>query len=180
MSKGEEKGEESERNTIYLVEQKMRDDHDSSKKRGQYDNFRRKYLKLKEDHPDSVIEAVMWFIDDSMTNNRNYYLERAEEETEPDINIHSLYGRSFFTDILNRPEVWDEICSHLEQSKKERSDDVLEVPDFDTSPEMLNALKRLKKEHKRIYRKLISDDPKYKQLRAELFPTEHNLNLIKD
>ena len=30
-------------NTVYLIEQKVRDDHDSTKKRGQYDNFRKKY-----------------------------------------------------------------------------------------------------------------------------------------
>ena len=30
-------------NVIYLIEQKIRDDHDSTKKRGQYDNFSKKY-----------------------------------------------------------------------------------------------------------------------------------------
>ena len=29
--------------TIYLIEQKIRDDHDSTKKRGQYQNFKKKY-----------------------------------------------------------------------------------------------------------------------------------------
>lgn len=33
--------------TVYLIEQKLRDDHDSTKKRGQFDNFKKKYLLLK-------------------------------------------------------------------------------------------------------------------------------------
>ena len=34
-------------NGIYLIEQKIRDDHDSTKKRGQFENFRKKYTLLK-------------------------------------------------------------------------------------------------------------------------------------
>ncbi|MBQ7168509.1 MAG: hypothetical protein IJR63_01235 [Synergistaceae bacterium] len=67
-------------NTVYLIEQKIRDDHDSTKKRGQYDNFRRKYAALRELYPGHDVTAVMWFIDDSLRKNRKYYAERAEFE----------------------------------------------------------------------------------------------------
>ena len=41
----------------------------STKKRGQYDNFSRKYTALKEKYPGHDVIAVMWFIDDSLRKN---------------------------------------------------------------------------------------------------------------
>lgn len=38
-------------NTVYLIEQKIRDDHDSTKKRGQFQNFKKKYMLLKRQFP---------------------------------------------------------------------------------------------------------------------------------
>ena len=61
---------------VYLIEQKIRDDHDSTKKRGQYDNFKKKYSLLKKRFPNCRVSASMWFIDDSLVKNRNYYTER--------------------------------------------------------------------------------------------------------
>ena len=129
---------------ICLIEQKIRDDHDSTKKRGQYDNFRRKYMALKEKYSGHEIIAVMWFIDDSLKKNRRYYTERAESEALQDISIHIIYGGELFTVIFRRPDVWGEICAHLSRNKSERSREILIVPDFDTSPKILTALRRLK------------------------------------
>lgn len=160
---------------VCLIEQKIRDDHDSTKKRGQYDNFSRKYTALKEKYPGHEIIAVMWFIDDSLRKNRKYYVERAESESLPGVNIYVLYGGELFTEIFHRSDVWEEICSHLSRNKSERSNEILTVPDFDTSPEILKALRRLKSEHRSLYNKLISSRPEYIQLRAELFPTGTNI-----
>ena len=162
---------------IYLIEQKIRDDHDSTKKRGQYDNFSKKYSLLRKHYPHSVIKAIMWFIDDSLRKNKKYYLEMAASEPDKSINISVVYGGELFTDILGRPDVWEELCSHLVRNKRDRSNEVLSIPDFDTSPEILKALIRLIKEHKNLYAKLISSRPEYMQLRNELFPTGRNLLL---
>lgn len=167
-------------NVIYLIEQKIRDDHDSTKKRGQYDNFSRKYSLLREKYPDCTIKAVMWFIDDSLRKNRKYYLERAQSESEKGINIYILYGRELFTEIFSRLDVWEELCAHLSRNKLDRSDEVLSIPDFDTSPEILRALIRLKAEQKGLYSKLLSSRTEYIQLRAELFPTSTNLHLAQE
>ena len=67
---------------IYLIEQKIRDDHDSTKKKGQYNNFREKYLFLKSKYQDCIINAVMWFIDDGLKKNRKYYNECAALDSE--------------------------------------------------------------------------------------------------
>ncbi len=165
-------------NTVYLIEQKIRDDHDSTKKRGQYQNFRKKYTLLKRRYPGCTIVATMWFIDDSLVKNRNYYQSEAESETERGIDIHILYGGDLFSEIFNRVDVWDEICKYLLRNKTERSNELLVIPDFDTSEEMLEALKKLRIQEPNLTRKLISALPAYVQLRKELFPTGENLRRI--
>ena len=166
-------------NTVYLIEQKMRDDHDSTKKRGQFDNFRKKYLLLKKLYPCFNIVATMWFIDESLKKNRKYYSEKMSEETAVNVTLNVFYGKTLFDKLFDRLDVWEEICGHLTRNKLERSDEVLSIPDFDTSAEMLNALQKLKNEEPKLYRKLISSKPVYVQLRLELFPTETNLKLVK-
>ncbi len=165
-------------NTVYLIEQKVRDDHDSTKKRGQFDNFRKKYTLLKRKYPDHSINATMWFIDDSLVKNRNYYLAEASAENAAGITLNILYGKTLFNDIFSRIDVWNEICSHLEQNKIERSNEVLYIPDFDTSDEVLAALRKLKAEQRSLYNKLLSDLPAFVQLRKELFTTGYNLGRV--
>ncbi len=69
--------------------------------------------------------------------------------------IRDDYGRELFTEIFNRPDVWEELCEHLSYNKLDRSNEVLTIPDFDTSPEILSELIRLKTEQKGLYSKLI-------------------------
>ena len=164
--------------TIYLIEQKIRDDHDSTKKRGQYDNFRKKYTLLKNNYPDYNINAIMWFIDDSLVKNKRYYLNELSAEKMSNVTLNIVYGGALFTEILNHKEVWNEICSYLLKNKQDRSNEILNIPDFDTSPEILTALKKLKKYEPKLYNKLMSTNSKYIQLRKELFPTGYNLSLI--
>lgn len=165
---------------IYLIEQKIRDDHDSTKKRGQYDNFRKKYTLLKEKYPNCKINASMWFIDDGLVKNKKYYVSEATNEytKNGNLEINIFYGGSIFLELFNRYDVWNEICAYLLKNKQERSNEVLEIPDFDTSVEMLNALKKLKVYELSLFKKLMSDKPEYVQLRKELFPTGKNLNLL--
>lgn len=164
-------------NTIYLIEQKIRDDHDSSKKRGQFLNFQKKIRLLREKYPDNPIKAIMWFIDPSLTKNRNFYVEQVSSERNSLTDVDVKYGGSLFSDIFNRKDVWDEICSHLLKNKQERSNDLLVIPDFDTSKDVKNAVLKLKKEQPRLYNKLISDHPNYKSLRNELFPNGTTLDV---
>ena len=122
----------------------------------------------------------MWFIDDSLKKNKKYYLEQANLNFETGINVHIMYGIELFTEIFKRPYIWNEICRHLERNKKERSNEILTIPDFDTSDEILRALKKLKDEKNNLYKKLISSKPEYVQLRKELFPTGKNLKLMQN
>lgn len=166
-------------NTVYLIEQKVRDDHDSTKKRGQFQNFKKKYMLLKRQFPNCKINATMWFIDDGLVKNKNYYISETVNNNVYGITQNILYGEELFTQIFKNVDVWKEICGYLKRNKQERSNEILTIPDFDTSIEMLEALKKVKTNDTNLYRKLISDKPEYIQLRAELFPTGKNLGQIK-
>ena len=163
---------------VYLIEQKIRDDHDSTKKRGQYQNFRKKFMLLKRKNPGKRVIATMWFIDDSLVKNKNYYLGEASAENVSGVEIHIYYGGALFTDLFCRKDVWDEIVSYLQRNKKERSEEILIIPDFDTSDEMLLALRQLIIRNRTLFAKLMSNRPEYVQLRAELFPTGRNFDRI--
>lgn len=165
-------------NTVFLIEQKIRDDHDSTKKRGQYENFRKKYELLKRKYPGHIINASMWFIDDSLAKNKKYYKNEASNDTTEGIILNVLYGKELFEIIFNRCDVWEELCEYLQRNKQERSNEVLSIPDFDTSDEMLQALRQLKDKEPTLYKKLVSNSPTYIQLRNEIFPTGKNLALI--
>lgn len=165
-------------NTIYLIEQKIRDDHDSSKKRGQFQNFQKKYELLEKLYPNRKISACMWFIDNGLVKNKKFYLDMIAQNLNSNITLHLFYGGEIFNDLFNYPEVWQQICLYLSKNKQERNSEVLNIPDFDTSKEMLDALKLLKFNEPNLFKKLLSNKLEYVQLREELFPTGYNLNLL--
>ena len=168
--------------TLYLVEQKMRDDHDSSKKRGQYKNFQRKYQTLLEKYPERKIHAIMWFVDPMLHKNANYYLEQAKEAENNNsgsntrMETHICYGSEFF-ELLGEPQVWCELEAHLEKYQQTQSRTRFKIPNFDKGVGERRALKRLKKTHPKRYEKLTHDE-KYVAVRRALFPTGHNFALI--
>ena len=164
--------------TVFLIEQKIRDDHDSTKKRGQYQNFQKKYKLLRRLYPSDLVEATMWFIDDSLKKNKRYYFGRAADEDVLGVNINIYYGEELFTKLFHRSDVWEEIVCYLQKNKMERSSETLTIPDFDTSDEMYQALRKLKKENPKLYKKLLSPRPVYVQLRNELFSTGYNINRV--
>lgn len=57
----------------YFIEVKIRDDHDSTKKRGQIENFKAKQNKFK------VTKSCCWFIDPYYKKNKKYYSEELKE-----------------------------------------------------------------------------------------------------
>ena len=89
----------------YLVEQKVRDDHDSSKKKGQFKNFEDKIVYLKSIHGSTLI-GVMYFIDPSLKKNRHYYeAELSKLSSELDVPLYLFYDGELF-DFLEIPDVW--------------------------------------------------------------------------
>lgn len=159
---------------VYLIEQKKKDNHDSTKKRGQMINFKEKTKRLVKKYPGYKIVACMWFLN-TYVKNKKFYLEEMAKNKNKRISMHLFYGEELFTKLFKRPDVWYEFLTYLRKVKKERSNTKITMPNFDTSPKALKALKQLKENKPGAYKKLMSDKPEYILLRAELFPTGQNL-----
>lgn len=115
----------------FVIEQKIRDDHDSSKKRGQIDNFRKKleYLSVRY----SPLTGIMYFVDPSLAKNRVYYESELKQlERSYSVSLHLFYGKDLFA-FLGKPEYWDMMIDWLQRWKE----DIPAIPeiDFDSSPE---------------------------------------------
>ena len=161
-------------NVLYMVEQKIRDDHDSTKKRGQFQNFYKKISLLRKRYPQYHLVAIMWFIDDSLVKNKNYYsaeIERTKNDFA-NTNLHLYYGKDFFENLPNSENTWEEILKYLKKLRMENSSEIFSIPDFSNSPEIYKALLELPS---RYWKKLISNDEKYLLLKNELFSSGENL-----
>jgi hypothetical protein len=163
-------------NDLYLVEQKIRDDHDSTKKRGQFLNFIKKINLLRTQYPGKHIIGIMWFIDDSKKKNINYYRTEMSKFSKEDIELRLFYGADFFNSLHNGDKAWEELVNHLKTYRNNQGSEVLNIPDFDTSDEVYEALLEISSLR---WRKLISNSDLYIALREELFPTGFNINRVK-
>lgn len=162
-------------NRVILIEQKVRDDHDSTKKRGQYTNFIKKIKKLKILYPTCIIYAIMWFSDDLLQKNKKYYFEQIQNNTDLMVTIKVFYGSELFSEFFQNMFYWNELVDYLTRYREEECRNILNVPDLDTSREIREALLTMKQEEPRLIRKLLSSKDEYVKLRHEFFPTSHNL-----
>ena len=60
-------------NKVYFIEQKIRDDHDSTKKRGQIENFEKKLNEMISKYGERNLVGIFYFIDPDLQKNKNYY-----------------------------------------------------------------------------------------------------------
>ena len=86
----------------YFVEQKIRDDHDSSKKRGQIKYFEEK-IRAVANYCDEKgvakknLKSYFYFIDPYLTKNKKYYRSELEKIAKKyEVNICICYGKEFF------------------------------------------------------------------------------------
>lgn len=163
---------------IYLVEMKIRDDHDSSKKVGEYQKFLEKVKGVKQKYSNyKKIIAIIRFVDDSFEKNKNYYTEKLEKENIKNVEFHLDYGEKFFQRINNGADVWSEILKHLEAYHSNLTVSDIKIPDFDTDPQIAQALMEL---DTKLFKKLISNEKRYKELRESLFSSNGNLTVVKE
>lgn len=137
----------------YFIEQKVRDDHDSTKKRGQISNFETKLETLYKKHKDRLV-GIMYFIDPDLSKNKNYYLPELKRLSEfYGVKTHLLYGKELF-DYLGKPDLWERILSWLKQWK----DSLPEIPeiDFDKTPK--ESFEEIKELPIRYWRKLLENE----------------------
>ena len=166
----------ADQNHIYFVEQKVRDDHDSSKKRGQIDNFTKKMVVVKQLHGNSgkKIVGIIYFIDDSFTKNKKYYSQEIDKlSNQYNMDLYLLYGEKLF-DQIGIGKIWKEISCYLQCWKKE----IPEMPEinFDSKPE--ESCEKIKSMEISILRKLF--DSELDEVLSVMFPTCATLKLLSE
>ena len=158
----------------FFIEQKIRDDHDSSKKRGQINNFEAKLEELFKRYNGKVI-GIMYFIDPDLTKNKNFYsyeLKRLEDYYK--VHLYLFYGKELF-DFLKQGYYWDKIVEWLIQWKKS----LPEIPDinFDANPEKtFEEIKNLEIKH---WRKILENEKLWEEgIIKVIFKSGDTLRLI--
>jgi hypothetical protein len=159
----------------YFVEQKVRDDHDSSKKDGQVGNFAQKLDLLANLHEGNLIGA-MYFIDPGMHKNQAYYIKRLNElEEETGVELHLLYGSELF-EFLGHPEVWGQMTEWLARWQGELSD--FPEVNFDLNPEQ--SFEEIKNLAPRHLESLLSNTELWDSgVMSVLFPEGTTLRLLQ-
>ena len=160
----------------YFIEQKVRDDHDSTKKRGQISNFETKLETLYKKHKNKLV-GIMYFIDPDLSKNKNYYLPELKRLSEfYGVKTYLFYGKEFF-DYLGKPDLWGQILSWLKQWK----DSLPEIPeiDFDKTPkESFEEIKELPIRH---WRKLLENEKLWTEgIIKAVFRNGKTLELMSD
>lgn len=158
----------------YFIEQKVRDDHDSSKKRGQLSNFESKLATLFDRHGRSL-RPIMYFIDPDFHKNEGYYRQEIKRlEDLYQIPIKLLYGKELF-EFLGYPSSWDDLIQWLSQWK----DSLPDIPDinFDSTPEQSFA--EIKTLNAPIWRRLLQNEALWQEgIMIAIFRTGKTLSLV--
>lgn len=158
--------------TIYLIEQKIRDDHDSSKKDGQVQNFERKINTLRSIYPNAQIRGYEWFIDDSFKKYQNFYRTKfynfkTGKETWFDGGV--FYGGELINSLCG-PGVWQRFVEGYNVVKREYISDIgLIIRDYDFDNDPLEVVLPFYK-NKREKGLKIFFDSSYEEVRNALFP----------
>ncbi len=137
----------------YFVEQKIRDDHDSTKKHGQMKNFEEKLDILKKEHQKKLI-GIMYFVDPSFSKNKGFYndqLAKLMDIYAVDLYLH--YGQDFFQ-YFHHPNIWTDLIGWIKRWKASLND--FPVIDLDLSP--AESLIELKKIRPLYWKKLIANN----------------------
>ena len=160
----------------FFVEQKVRDDHDSTKKRGQISNFEKKLETIITIYGDDNLKGFFYFIDPDLVKNKNFYKDELEKmSADYGVELFICYGKEFF-DLIGESKTWEEIIEYLKQWRNELHD-TPEV-NFDKEPE--HSFEEIKDLSPSIYRKLFDNEILYKEIVLTIFPEKKTLNLLKN
>ena len=161
---------------VYFVEQKVRDDHDSTKKKGQQINFETKVEALASIYGEKKLRCFVYFIDDSFIKNKTFYQKEIEViDKKYMISAKLCYGKEFW-DSINHPNVWDETIEHLKRWRNEIPD--FPSVNFDENP--VSSFEEIKDIKISVMRKLFDNDDVCKEILPIIFPENKTLRLLAD
>lgn len=151
--------------STYFIEQKIRDDHDSTKKRGQVRNFNEKLDLIIEKRGDTNLIAILFFVDPSFKKNKNFYDDHVTKvKADYEIQAYTCYGSELF-DLLSINDKWDELLDHLRQWKS----NILDIPEINFESDINDTLVQFSNLKPKDYLGLFST-PELKEFLHVLFP----------
>ncbi len=158
----------------YFIEQKIRDDHDSTKKRGQIANFEAKLEELFKIYENKLI-GIMYFTDPDLMKNKNFYINELNRLKEYyKVPLYLFYGKELF-EFLQSSDYWEKLINWLIKWKGS----LPEMPDinFDTKPQ--ESFEEIKDLEIRYWRKLLENKKLWEEgiIRA-IFRSGETLKLI--
>jgi len=160
--------------TYYFIEQKIRDDHDSTKKRGQISNFETKLEYLYRKHGQNLV-GIMYFIDPDLVKNKNYYIEELDKMIDTyGVDLHLLYGKELF-EFFNKLNVWNDLLSWLTQWK----DSLPELPEINFDGEPQDSFNEIKDLEIKFWRKILENEKLWEEgIMLAIFRNGETLRLL--
>ena len=160
--------------SYFFAEQKVRDDHDSTKKRGQIDNFEKKLETIIKIYGDDNVKGFFYFIDPDLLKNKSYYTDKLTKLSEAyGVELYICYGKEFF-DLIGVPEIWNEIIAYLKKWRSELPD--MPEINFDKNPD--DSFEEIKDLPPQVYRKLFDNEYLYNEIVLTIFPEKRVLKLL--
>jgi len=161
-------------NKIYFVEQKVRDDHDSTKKRGQIQNFEKKLNEIINKYGEKNLFGIFYFIDPELKKNKNYYKAELDKMSKAyGVSLHLNYGKELF-EFLGHTEVWEEILQHLREWKKEIPD----LPETNFDLDAKSSFEEIKDLNPALFRTIFENDEIFNQIVLTIFPEKKTLKFL--
>jgi len=159
----------------YFIEQKVRDDHDSTKKRGQIKNFETKLEELFKRY--SNIVGIMYFVDPDLTKNRKFYTEELKRlKKKYKVPLYLFYGKELF-ECLKNPAYWEILLKWLARWKES----LPKIPEvnFDINPhDSFEAIKNLEVKY---WKKLLKNEKLWEEgIIKAIFRSGATLKLMLD
>jgi Holliday junction resolvase-like predicted endonuclease len=158
----------------YFIEQKIRDDHDSTKKRGQIANFEAKLEELFKKYKDNLI-GIMYFIDPDLAKNKNFYTSELNHLNEYyKVPLYLFYGKELF-EFLKSPKYWKRLLDWLTQWKES----LPEIPEINFDAELQDSFEEIKDLEIRYWRKLLENKKLWEEgIIKAIFRSGETLRLI--
>jgi len=161
---------------VFFIEQKVRDDHDSTKKRGQIQNFEKKLDVMLTKYGEKELVGIFYFIDPDLVKNKNFYLDELSKMTNDyNVETHIFYGKTLF-DYLGYSDIWDETLKYLAIWKKEIPD----LPEINFDIDAHHTFNEIKDLKPLVFRKLLENEEIFNEIVLTLFPEKKTLKLLHE
>ena len=170
----------SQNGVFFFAEMKVRDDHDSTKKKGQITDFRAKIKTLAEMHGGENLRALLFFVDPGQKKNRKFYAEQLKEiHANFSVPTDLCYGGDFFDKVIPGAEIWTEVESHLRRWR----DEIPEFPEVNFDKDAAASAKELEefaRENTTGLRKIFGHEDLRRTILPILFPNGAALRMLKE